>query len=59
MWMRTVNLQISDLRKQKDAVMCLSTFQTDEDDMPYYASLFKQAMETDISKQIVTEQRKA
>jgi hypothetical protein len=40
--------RIADLRKQKEAVMLLSSTH-DEDDMSYYAILFKRTMESDIS----------
>ncbi len=40
--------KIPDLREQKDAVMYLSS-EYDEDDMSYYAVLFKRTMESDIS----------
>ena len=48
--------KMADLRKQKDAVMYLSGVY-DEDDMTYYAALFKRTMESDISA-IVNEQEK-
>ena len=48
--------KMADLRKQKDAVMCLSGVY-DEDDMTYYAALFKRTMESEISV-IVNEQEK-
>ena len=40
--------KMGDLRKQKDAVMYLSG-EYDEDDMSYYAALFKRTMESDIA----------
>jgi hypothetical protein len=48
MLMGTPEGKIADLRKQKDAVMYLSG-RYDEDDMSYYAVLFKRTMESDIS----------
>ena len=36
--------KMADLRKQKDAVMCLSGVY-DEDDMTYHAALFKRTMD--------------
>ncbi len=51
--------KIADLRKQIDAVMYLSDVY-DEDDMSYYAVLFKRTMESDIAaaQKDVTEQEK-
>jgi hypothetical protein len=40
--------KMADLRKQKDAVMCLSGVY-DEDDMTYHAALFKRMMEAELS----------
>ncbi len=68
MLMGTPEGKMADLRKQKDAVMYLSG-EYDEDDMSYYAALFKRTMESDISAaasaartmdglKIVTEQEK-
>ena len=48
--------KMADLRKQKDAVMCLIGVY-DEDDMTYYAALFKRTMESEIAV-IVNEQEK-
>ncbi len=48
MLMGTPEGKLADLRKQKDAVMYLSS-EYDEDDMSYYAVLFKRTMESDIS----------
>ena len=69
MLMRTPDGKIADLRKQKEAVMYLSGTHDDEDDMAYYAALFKQTMEADIAtaastfqqqrgQNVVTEQEK-
>ena len=54
--MGTPEGKMADLRKQKDAVMYLSS-EYDEDDMTYYASLFKRTMEAEISA-IVSGQEK-
>ncbi len=48
MLMGTPEGKIADLRKQKDAVLYLS-IEYDEEDMSYYAVLFKWTMELDIS----------
>ncbi len=48
MLMGTPEGKIADLRKQKDAVMYLST-EYDEDDMSYYAVLFNRTMESETS----------
>jgi hypothetical protein len=48
MLMGTPEGKMADLRKQKDAVMYLSG-EYDEDDMSYYAALFKRTMESDIA----------
>ena len=48
MLMGTPEGKMADLRKQKDTVMYLSG-EYDEDDMSYYAALFKRTMESDIS----------
>ena len=48
---------MADLRKQKDAVMCLSGVY-DEDDMIYYAALFKRTMESEISVIVNEQERK-
>jgi len=48
MLMGTPEGKMGDLRKQKDAVMYLSG-EYDEDDMSYYAALFKRTMESDIA----------
>ena len=69
MLMRTPDGKIADLRKQKEAVMYLSGTHDDEDDMSYYAALFKRTMEADIAtaastfqqqrgQNVVTEQEK-
>ncbi len=68
MLMGTSEGKIADLRKQKEAVMYLSGAHND-DDMSYYAVLFKRVMESDIStaasmfqqqkeNHLVTEQEK-
>ncbi len=68
MLMGTPEGKIADLRKQKDAVMYLSS-EYNEDDMSYYAVLFKRTIESDISVaasavqqrdglKVVTEQEK-
>jgi hypothetical protein len=49
--------RIADLRKQKEAVMLLSSTH-DEDDMSYYAILFKRTMESDISAATSTFERR-
>ena len=56
MLMGTPEGKMSDLRKQKDAVMYLSGVY-DEDDMTYYAAMFKKTMESDVSA-MVNEQEK-
>ena len=48
MLMGTPEGKMADLRKQKDAVMYLNG-EYDEDDMSYYAALFKRTMESDIA----------
>jgi hypothetical protein len=48
--------KMSDLRKQKDAVMYLSG-EYDEDDMTYYAALFKRTMEADISATVGVQEK--
>ncbi len=48
MLMGTPEGKIADLRKQKEAAMYLSS-EYDEEDMAYYAVLFKRTMELDIS----------
>ncbi len=49
MLMGTPERKIADLRKQKEAEMYLSGAHNDDDDMSYYAVLFKRTMEADIS----------
>ncbi len=49
--------RIADLRKQKEAVMLLSSTH-DADDMSYYAILFKRTMESDISAATSTFERR-
>ncbi len=56
MLMGTPEGKIADLRKQKDAVMYLSS-EYDEDDMSYYAVLFKRTKELDISAAASAVQR--
>ncbi len=53
MLMGTPEGKMGDLRKQKDAVMYLSG-EYDEDDMSYYAALFKRTMDSDISAAALT-----
>jgi hypothetical protein len=43
-----VDAKILHLRKQKETVMCMSSAQDDDDEIPYYALLFTHAMEKDI-----------
>ncbi len=56
---KTVEVKIVDLRKQKEAVMYMSSVQDDDDEMPYYALLFTRAMEKDTLQQCETEEEKA
>ena len=56
MLMGTPEVKMSDLRKQKDAVMYLSG-EYDEDDMTYYAALFKRTMEADISATVGVQEK--
>jgi hypothetical protein len=57
-YIKTVEAKIADLRKQKEAVMYMSSVQEDDDEMSYYALLFTRAMEKDILQQCETEEER-
>ncbi len=59
MLMGTLEGKIADLRKQKDAVMFFLSSMHDEDEMSYYAVLFKRTMESDISAAASAFQRQS
>ncbi len=56
---KTVKAKIVHLRKQKEAVMYMSSVQDDDDEMPYHALLFTRAMKKNILQQCETEEEKA
>ncbi len=57
--LKTVEAKILDLRKQKEAVIYMSSVQNDDDEAPYYVLLLTRAMDRDILQQCDAEEEKA